>query len=159
MQANRLALLTLTPLNEPPNSRVYICLQLITPKTQAQRILLFQSFIYTRRKSKPPYIHPYLHLPSPSAIQTTTIMTSSTPPDKGPTLRLITEDSEERCRRVSSLFPLAAPELIQETAQLFKRSADTLCSDGTPTTSLCSLWWVPGRVEVAGKHTDYCGGE
>ena len=26
-------------------------------------------------------------------------------------------------------------------------------ADGTP-----SLYWVPGRVEVAGKHTDYAGG-
>ena len=37
---------------------------------------------------------------------------------------------------------------------LFERARAALAAHGSDV----STWWVPGRLEFLGKHTDYCGG-
>ncbi len=46
---------------------------------------------------------------------------------------------------------LAAPSFVQGAAELSRRGIK-------PTDPVLALW-VPGRIEVLGKHTDYCGGQ
>ena len=49
-----------------------------------------------------------------------------------------------------------APPVANAKAELFARSADALAAAGT--TGPCRAYYVPGRIEVLGKHTDYAGG-
>lgn len=60
---------------------------------------------------------------------------------------------------ISSGFD-AAPAL--EIQAMFQASARRLLSNAGSTTSPstpCRAFWVPGRIEVLGKHTDYAGGK
>lgn len=41
----------------------------------------------------------------------------------------------------------------RQLIELAIAAANTAANDSPP-----SIWWVPGRLEVFGKHTDYCGG-
>ena len=43
-------------------------------------------------------------------------------------------------------------------SRLFVQSAQSLVDGGLPTTSEALAFFVPGRIEVLGKHTDYAGG-
>ena len=40
----------------------------------------------------------------------------------------------------------------------FLKAAAALRDDGTDASAQVIACWVPGRIEVLGKHTDYCGG-
>jgi len=40
----------------------------------------------------------------------------------------------------------------------FRSAAKRLLAAGVLPTTRCTAFWVPGRIEVMGKHTDYCGG-
>lgn len=51
-----------------------------------------------------------------------------------------------------------APTMAEEKRQMVASSASRLVDDGLPLDSRVKAFWVPGRVEVAGKHTDYAGG-
>ena len=44
------------------------------------------------------------------------------------------------------------------SAGLFLRTAQRLCKSGANVSAKVSAFWVPGRIEVLGKHTDYAGG-
>jgi len=44
-------------------------------------------------------------------------------------------------------------------AERFARAASALLADGTAGEAEATAIYVPGRIEVLGKHTDYCGGE
>ncbi|KNC87867.1 hypothetical protein, variant [Sphaeroforma arctica JP610] len=46
----------------------------------------------------------------------------------------------------------------QDKAPLFKKAATLLQEDGASEDCEVNAYWVPGRIEVVGKHTDYCGG-
>ncbi len=48
------------------------------------------------------------------------------------------------------------PPVANAKAELFGRSADALVAAGK--TGSCRAYYVPGRIEVLGKHTDYAGG-
>ena len=50
-----------------------------------------------------------------------------------------------------------APALAQEKAAMFVKALARLPEDAAAASGP-SLYWVPGRIEVAGKHTDYAGG-
>ena len=53
------------------------------------------------------------------------------------------------------------PEPAKEIQAMFQSSAQRLLSNAeaaNPTTP-CRAFWVPGRIEVLGKHTDYAGGK
>jgi len=50
-------------------------------------------------------------------------------------------------------LPLSAEE-AESKAALFERARSALGSSARE----ARLWWVPGRIEFLGKHTDYCGG-
>lgn len=41
---------------------------------------------------------------------------------------------------------------------MFGRAAARFAAAGVASSDPVSLLWVPGRIEVAGKHTDYAGG-
>ncbi|KAL3929805.1 MAG: hypothetical protein SGPRY_001802, partial [Prymnesium sp.] len=43
-------------------------------------------------------------------------------------------------------------------ALLFSQAANRLLQQGASPTAPAAAFWVPGRVEVLGKHTDYAGG-
>jgi galactokinase len=45
-----------------------------------------------------------------------------------------------------------------EKYALFCRAADLLVQKGHAEAEECQCYWVPGRIEVVGKHTDYAGG-
>lgn len=51
-----------------------------------------------------------------------------------------------------------APHVAQEKDKLFSHAAKLLAEDGIGFDSIAMAYWVPGRVEVVGKHTDYVGG-
>ncbi|MCO5296621.1 MAG: hypothetical protein M9921_07175 [Fimbriimonadaceae bacterium] len=63
-------------------------------------------------------------------------------------------DRAERALRAGGLSDgasaLAAP--------LVSRAAQALVESGVSGNLASSAWWVPGRVEILGKHTDYAGG-
>lgn len=42
--------------------------------------------------------------------------------------------------------------------KLFAGAAQLLIENGLPADAKASALWVPGRIEVVGKHTDYAGG-
>ena len=50
------------------------------------------------------------------------------------------------------------PSVGEEKAKLFRKAALALASGGANTGSSACAWYVPGRIEVLGKHTDYAGG-
>jgi len=45
-----------------------------------------------------------------------------------------------------------------EKAKLFAAAAQRLLDEGVADETAAAAFWVPGRVEVLGKHTDYAGG-
>ena len=45
-----------------------------------------------------------------------------------------------------------------EKAALFAEAAAVLVADGTDPSTAAKAFFIPGRVEVMGKHTDYAGG-
>src|SRR6186713_695168 len=51
------------------------------------------------------------------------------------------------------------PECVRCAAQLFVRAAAEIRNAGITDDARVTACWVPGRIEVLGKHTDYCGGE
>ena len=62
--------------------------------------------------------------------------------------------------RVAAILPGLTHEEVLETAALYAQSAHAIINAGNAdASSPCELWWVPGRVELGGKHTDYCGGK
>ncbi len=53
---------------------------------------------------------------------------------------------------------LFARGLDRAKAALFADAARRLHADGAPPSSEVAAFWVPGRIELLGKHTDYAGG-
>lgn len=53
---------------------------------------------------------------------------------------------------------LDARGLERSKATLFAAAAKRLLDDGVPPDTRAQAFWVPGRIEVLGKHTDYAGG-
>ncbi len=51
-----------------------------------------------------------------------------------------------------------SPEAVVAKAALFAQSAEALRAWGLAADSPVTAWFVPGRIEVLGKHTDYAGG-
>ena len=51
-----------------------------------------------------------------------------------------------------------SPDAARSKADLFAKSAQTLSRAGYATDEPCVALFVPGRIEVLGKHTDYAGG-
>ena len=43
-------------------------------------------------------------------------------------------------------------------ARMFAAAAQRLLDEGVKPGAVTSAYWVPGRIEVGGKHTDYAGG-
>lgn len=64
----------------------------------------------------------------------------------------MTDPWRERTRRLG-LPPDAAEAAAQRFASASRRFAERFPDSGAP-----RAWWVPGRIEVLGKHTDYGGG-
>ena len=54
-------------------------------------------------------------------------------------------------------FPLTTLALVR-IAALFKEAADVLIGAGSAPDTAAKAFFVPGRIEVMGKHTDYAGG-
>jgi galactokinase len=48
--------------------------------------------------------------------------------------------------------------VAMEKAPLFQDAARKLVDAGYASETMASAYWVPGRIEVVGKHTDYAGG-
>ena len=62
-------------------------------------------------------------------------------------------------RTVALLQPSGlAPDAVQRIAALASRCADVLAADRPTESGRISAFFVPGRIEVLGKHTDYAGG-
>jgi galactokinase len=51
------------------------------------------------------------------------------------------------------------PKCAEGAAQCFIKAAAAIRETGVASTSSVIACWGPGRIEVLGKHTDYCGGE
>jgi len=51
------------------------------------------------------------------------------------------------------------PTCADGAAQCFVKAAAAIRESGISSTTPVVACWVPGRIEVLGKHTDYCGGE
>ena len=49
-------------------------------------------------------------------------------------------------------------EAAAEAARLFGKAASLLVSRGVSSGAGVAAFWVPGRIEILGKHTDYAGG-
>lgn len=49
-------------------------------------------------------------------------------------------------------------EAAEEKRKMFLSASARLVEEGLPPGSAARAFWVPGRVEIAGKHTDYAGG-
>jgi hypothetical protein len=49
-------------------------------------------------------------------------------------------------------------EVAKEKQKLFATAAALLIENGVDPFAPASALWVPGRIEVVGKHTDYAGG-
>lgn len=52
----------------------------------------------------------------------------------------------------------ASQETAREKQVLFATAATLLIENGVSPFAPASALWVPGRIEVVGKHTDYAGG-
>jgi galactokinase len=50
-------------------------------------------------------------------------------------------------------------ESAAEAATCFVKAAAAIRQTGIASSAPVAACWVPGRIEVLGKHTDYCGGE
>lgn len=50
------------------------------------------------------------------------------------------------------------PDVAAEKCRMFEGAAGRLIDEGVDGNTAARVFWVPGRVEVAGKHTDYAGG-
>ncbi len=59
----------------------------------------------------------------------------------------------ERLRRAG-----LSSEAVETKAELFVRCATTLIQRGEDPGQPATAWFVPGRIEILGKHTDYGGG-
>jgi len=46
----------------------------------------------------------------------------------------------------------------QGRRDMFALAASRLIKEGLAPSTRCKAYWVPGRIEIAGKHTDYAGG-
>ena len=53
---------------------------------------------------------------------------------------------------------LSAHGIEVSKADLFAKAAQRLLDEGVAGSTRAAAFWVPGRVEVLGKHTDYAGG-
>jgi galactokinase len=62
------------------------------------------------------------------------------------------------CERGELVGRLAAHGLDASKAVLFQTAAHSLADAGIKPTQTVAAFWVPGRIEVLGKHTDYAGG-
>ncbi len=51
-----------------------------------------------------------------------------------------------------------SPDAAGDKAEIFIRLASNMVSSGRTLDTLANAYFVPGRIEVLGKHTDYCGG-
>lgn len=51
------------------------------------------------------------------------------------------------------------PACAEGAAQCFAKAAAAIREAGIGSSAPVVACWVPGRIEVLGKHTDYCGGE
>eukprot|EP00939_MAST-03C_sp_MAST-3C-sp1_P002305 g2305.t1 len=49
-------------------------------------------------------------------------------------------------------------EVAAVKADMFRSAAKRLIDEGVAKTKKASVFWCPGRIEIAGKHTDYAGG-
>ena len=47
---------------------------------------------------------------------------------------------------------------VPSKVSLFTSAAERLLSEGVSPTTAAVPFWVPGRIEIVGKHTDYAGG-
>lgn len=85
-------------------------------------------------------------------------MTWKLPLLSGPSSPLDTwMDREFIVSRLESLG--LSEEAACRKAGLLERAAAALIAQGLPAFAPVWGWYVPGRIEVLGKHTDYCGGE
>jgi len=50
------------------------------------------------------------------------------------------------------------PDVVDEKRAMFALAAARLLDEGLASDAVAQALWVPGRIEVAGKHTDYAGG-
>ena len=50
------------------------------------------------------------------------------------------------------------PDYLKEKAELISKAAGHLEGLGLAGQTYCRIFWIPGRIEVVGKHTDYAGG-
>src|SRR5829696_8740821 len=51
------------------------------------------------------------------------------------------------------------PESAANAATCFVKAAAAIRQTGIASSAPVVACWVPGRIEILGKHTDYCGGE
>lgn len=58
-------------------------------------------------------------------------------------------------RLAAAGLPAAEQEPKERLADVVAAAFDAFAGSGPPP----AWWWIPGRVEVFGKHTDYCGGQ
>lgn len=78
-------------------------------------------------------------------------------PDRSSALPLeVIADAHGIARRLEALG--LSPPTAQAQAAIFARAAEHLLSSGERPETLAFAFHVPGRIEVLGKHTDYCGG-
>lgn len=51
------------------------------------------------------------------------------------------------------------PDYLKDKTELISKAAGHLVAElDTKASAYCRFFWVPGRIEVVGKHTDYAGG-
>ncbi|CAK8992786.1 unnamed protein product [Durusdinium trenchii] len=55
-------------------------------------------------------------------------------------------------------LPGQLPDYLREKVTLISKAALQLEELGIKPNRRCRLFWIPGRIEVVGKHTDYAGG-
>jgi galactokinase len=78
-----------------------------------------------------------------------------------PTVGQVASWADNGASIVGGTSHVAAEEVIHAKAALFAAAARQLLQSSARTVTPeanCRLAWVPGRVELAGKHTDYAGG-
>ena len=67
------------------------------------------------------------------------------------------QDRDETVARLVSAN--MRPACAEGAAQCFVKAAAAIREAGIGSSVPVVACWVPGRIEVLGKHTDYCGGE
>ncbi|CAK9063741.1 Ghmp kinase [Durusdinium trenchii] len=55
-------------------------------------------------------------------------------------------------------LPGQLPDYLREKVTLISKAALQLEELGIKPNRRCRLFWIPGRIEVVGKHTDYAVG-